>query len=75
MTLVEALGSKLFLSEVFMDLKIICNGETSECQQNGLSNQSDVFKTMFLNMETNEAKSGQVKSKDITRKFFTNFIF
>ena len=66
---VEILGSKLFLAKEFMDLKIICKGKTFECHKNVLSCQSDVFKTMFLNMNTNEAKSGQVKIKDITGKF------
>ena len=66
---VEILGSKLFLAKEFMDLKIICKGKTFECHKNVLSCQSDVFKTMFLNMNMDEAKSGQVKIKDITGKF------
>ena len=65
----EILGSKLFLDKEFVDLKIICKGKTFECHKNVLSCQSDVFKTMFLNMNTDEAKSGQVKIKDITGKF------
>ena len=65
----EILGSKLFLDKEFVDLKIICKGKTFECHKNVLSCQSDVFKTMFLNMNTNEAKSGQVKIKDITGIF------
>ena len=64
----EILGSKLFLDKEFVDLKIICKGKTFECHKNVLSCQSDVFKTMFLNMNTDEAKSGQVKIKDITGK-------
>ena len=72
---VEILGSKLFLDKEFVDLKIICKGKTFECHKNVLSCQSDVFKTMLLNMKTDEAKSGQVKIKDISGKFCTNFIF
>ena len=64
----EILGSKLFLDKEFVDLKIICKGKTFECHKNVLSCQSDVFKTMFLNMNMDEAKSGQVKIKDITGK-------
>ena len=70
----EILGSKLFLDKEFVDLKIICKGKTFECHKNVLSCQSDVFKTMFLNMNTDEAKSGQVKIKDITGKFKKNSI-
>ena len=69
----EILGSKLFLDKEFVDLKIICKGKTFECHKNVLSCQSDVFKTMFLNMNTDEAKSGQVKIKDITGKFKKRF--
>ena len=65
----EALGSKLFLAKEFMDLKIICKGKVFECHKNVLSCQSDVFKTMLLNMKTDEAKSGEVKIKDIDGKF------
>ena len=70
----EILGSKLFLDKEFVDLKIICKGKTFECHKNVLSCQSDVFKTMFLNMNTNEAKSGQVKIKDITGKFLNELL-
>ena len=72
-TEVEILGSKLFLDKEFVDLKIICKGKTFECHKNVLSCQSDVFKTMFLNMNMDEAKSGQVKIKDIAGKFI-NFL-
>ena len=66
----ELLGirSKLFLAKESMDLKIIC----FECHKNVLICQSDVFETMFLNMKMDEAKSGQVKIKDITGKLFIN---
>ena len=70
----ELLGirSKLFLAKESMDLKIICKGKTFECHKNVLICQSDVFETMFLNMKMDEAKSGQVKIKDITGKLFIN---
>ena len=71
----EALGSKLFQEKEFMDLKIICKGKVFECHKNVLSCQSDVFKTMLLNMKTDEAKSGEVKIKDIDGKFCLNFIY
>lgn len=70
----EGLGNKLCLAKEFMDLKIICKGKTFECHKNVLSCQSDVFKTMLLNMNTDEAKSGEVKIKDITGTFSSNFI-
>ena len=65
----EALGRKLFLEKEFMDLKIICKGKTFECHKTVLSCQSDVFKTMLLNKNMDEAKSGEVKIKDINGKF------
>ena len=69
---IHGIRSKLFLAKESMDLKIICKGKTFECHKNVLICQSDVFETMFLNMKMDEAKSGQVKIKDITGKLFIN---
>ena len=39
-------------------------GKTFQCHKVVLASQSDVFSTMFLNMEMNEAKLGEVKIDD-----------
>ena len=46
------------------DFKIICDGKTINCHKIVLGAQSDVFETMFLNMDLNEAKSGEVEIED-----------
>jgi len=58
------LASKLFSGKKFSDFKIICDGKTIACHKNVLGTQSDVFETMFLNMDLNEAKSGEVEIED-----------
>ena len=67
--------SKLFLDKEFMDLKITCNGKTLECHRSVLSCQSDVFRTMFLNMDMKEAKSGEIKINDITAETMETFLY
>ena len=60
----KSLGSMIFAAEEFFDMKVICNGKTFQCHKVVLASQSDVFSTMFLNMEMNEAKLGEVKIDD-----------
>ena len=67
--------SKLFLDKEFMDLKIICNGKTFECHKSVLSCQSDVFRAMFLNMDTIEAKSGEIKIDDFKVDTMETFLY
>merc|ERR1719483_1964020 len=61
---VPTLASKLFSGKKFSDFKIICDSKTIDCHKNVLGTQSDVFETMFLNMDLNEAKSGEVEIED-----------
>ena len=61
---VPTLASKLFSGKKFSDFKIICDGKTIDCHKTVLGTQSDVFETMFLNIDLNEAKSGEVKIED-----------
>ena len=67
--------SKLFLDKEFMDLKITCNGIFFECHKSVLSCQSDVFRTMFLNMDMKEAKSGEIEINDITAETMETFLY
>ena len=67
--------SKLFLDKEFMDLKIACNGKLLECHRSVLSCQSDVFRTMFLNMDMKEAKSGEIEINDITAETMETFLY
>ena len=67
--------SKLFLDKEFMDLKITCNGKTLECHRSVLSCQSDVFRTMFLNMDMKEAKSGEIEINDISAETMETFLY
>ena len=67
--------SKLFLDKEFMDLKINCNGKTLECHRSVLSSQSDVFRTMFLNMDMKEAKSGEIEINDISAETMETFLY
>ena len=60
----KSLGSMIFAAEEFFDMKVICNGKTFQCHKVVLASQSDVFSTMFLNMEMTEAKLGEVKIDD-----------
>ena len=60
----KSLGSMIFAAEEFFDMKVICNDKTFQCHKVVLASQSDVFSTMFLNMEMNEAKLGEVKIDD-----------
>ena len=55
------LASKLFIEKKFSDLKIICDNKTIDCPKNVLGTQSDVFETMFMNVDMNEAESGECK--------------
>ena len=59
------LGKKLFTAKSTCDIKIICQGKTFDCHKCVLCCQSDVFEAMFLNIETIEAKSGEVEINDI----------
>ena len=61
---VPTLASNLFSGKKFSDFKIICDGKTIHCHKNVLGTQSDVFETMFSNMDLNEAKSGEVEIED-----------
>ena len=61
---VPTLGSNLFSGKKFSDFKIICDGKTIHCHKNVLGTQSDVFETMFFNMDMNEPKSGEFEIKD-----------
>ena len=70
----KTLVSKLFLDKEFMDLKINCNGKTLECHRSVLSCQSDVFRTMFLNMDMKEAKSGEMEINDISSETMETFL-
>ena len=71
----KTLVSKLFLDKEFMDLKITCNGKTLECHRVVLSCQSDVFRTMFLNMDMKEAKSGEIEINDISSETMETFLY
>lgn len=71
----KTLVSKLYLDKEFMDMKITCNGVTMECHKSVLTCQSDVFRTMFLNMETNEAKSGEIEINDISAETMETFLY
>ena len=57
-----------------MDLKITCNGKTLECHRSVLSCQNDVFRTMFLNMDMKEAKSGEMEINDISSETMETFL-
>ena len=70
----KTLVSKLFLDKEFMDLKINCNGKTLECHRSVLSCQNDVFRTMFLNMDMKEAKSGEMEINDISSETMETFL-
>ena len=59
------LGKKLFMAKSTCDMKIICEGKTFDCHKCVLCCQSDVFEAMFSNIETIEAKSGEVEINDI----------
>jgi len=61
---VPILASKLFSGKKFSDFKIICDGKTIDCHKNVLATQSDVFETMFIFMDRDEAKSGEVEIED-----------
>jgi len=62
---VPTLASKLFNRKKLSDFKIICDGKTIDCHKNVLATQSDVFETMFMNMDLDEAKSGEVEIEDL----------
>ena len=69
------LGKKLFEAKSTFDLKIICNEKTFECHKNVLCCQSDVFETMFLNMNMAEAKSGVVKIDDFKAEVIDTLLY
>ena len=62
---ISSLGKKLFMAKSTCDMKIICKGKTFDCHKCVLCCQSDVFEAMFSNIETIEAKSGEVEINDI----------
>jgi len=61
---VPTLSSKILSEKKISDFKIICDDKTINCHKIVLGTQSDVFETMFLNMDLNEAKSGVVEIED-----------
>ena len=61
---VPTLASNLFSWKKFSDFKIICDGKIIDCHKNVLGTQSNVFETMFMNMEMTEAKSSEVEIED-----------
>ena len=65
----------MFATEEFFDFKFICNGKTIQCHKIVLASQSDVFKTMFLNMDMSEAKSGEVKIDDFTAETIETLVY
>ena len=71
----ENIGSWIFNSKKFCDFKIICNGKTFECHKIVLSCQSDVFDTMFANMNMAEAKSGEVEVNDIKAEVMETMLY
>ena len=75
---IPSLASKLFDGKKFSDIKIICEGKTIDCHKNVLGSQSDVFETMFLNMDMTEAKSGVIEIDDFkaeTMETFINYLY
>ena len=72
---IPTLGSKLFIGKKFSDLKMICEGKTIDCHKTVLASQSDVFETMFLNMDMTEAKSGEIKIVDFKAETMETFIY
>ena len=72
---IPTLGSKLFIGKKFSDLKMICDGKTIDCHKTVLASQSDVFETMFLNMDMTEAKSGEIKIVDFKAETMETFIY
>ena len=72
---IPSLASKLFDGKKFSDIKIICEGKTIHCHKNVLGSQSDVFETMFLNMDMTEAKSGELKIEDFKAETMETFIY
>ena len=72
---IPTLGSKLFIGKKFSDLKMICDGKTIDCHKTVLASQSDVFETMFLNMDMTEAKAGEIKIVDFKAETMETFIY
>jgi len=72
---VPTLASKLFSGKKFSDFKIICDSKTINCHKTVLGTQSDVFETMFMNMEMDEAKSGEIKIEDFDFDTLETLIF
>merc|ERR1711935_127525 len=72
---VPTLASKLFSGKKFSDFKIICDGKPIDCHKIVLGTQSDVFETMFSNMDLNEAKAGEVEIEDFNFETVKTLIY
>ena len=72
---IPSLGGKLLDGKKFSDVKIICDGKTFDCHKNVLGSQSDVFETMFLNLDMTEARSGEIKIDDFKGETIETFIY
>jgi hypothetical protein len=59
---------KLFNSEKFSDIKIVCGNETFFCHKIILASQSDVFATMFNMTSSTENQKGVVQIDDFDAK-------
>ena len=72
---IPTIVSKLFTGKKFSDVKIICDGKNFDCHKNVLGSQSDVFETMFLNLDMTEATSGEIKIEDFKAETMETFIY
>ena len=59
-----SLLEKLYAEKEFVDVKILCNGQTFNCHKVVLSCQSEVFKTMIKNKTLTEKKTGTMKIEE-----------
>ena len=62
----KILSEKLFLSDEFSDVKILCEEKTFPCHRSILGSQSEVFKSMLSNANMDEASSGEIKITDMS---------
>ena len=68
---------KLYAEKEFVDVKILCNGQTFNCHKVVLSCQSEVFKTMIKNKTLTEKKTGimKIEENDISSDIMEQLLY
>jgi len=67
--------AKFFMNNELSDVKIYCEDEIFDCHKFVLSGQSEVFKTMLIDNEMTEARTGEINITDISANTMKDLLF